>query len=197
MSKGGFDISIIGMPELERLFKTLPATVQGKALRPALREAAKDLRGQLKLIPYRKSGRLAASFTIRAMKRSRTGIGIDVNTGTREQLGIPASRKDGGPRGYYPAALEWGRKPNAKKRHNKASRGKFREGKAPTVADVEFGNRGQAPRPFIRETVARMRAALIAKVGSVLTEKINTLPSVTNPTGQVFGGGGISDREVL
>lgn len=197
MSKGALDISILGLPALEQMFRTLPVTLQSKCLRPALRAAAKDLKAAVQAAAPRASGRMAASFGIRARKRSRTGIGIDVVTGTRAELGIPVNRKDGGPRGYYPAAVEFGTKKARPRAARRMARLRARFGNNLSASQVEFGTRTQPPRPFIRPTVDRLRGALIQKIGAVLSERVNAIKSVTRET-EVFGaGGGGLDGEVL
>lgn len=198
-----WDIRILGLKQLDDLFRTLPATIQAKCLRPALRAAAKDLKSAVQAAAPRKSGRLAMTFKVRARKRQRGVMGVDVCTGDRDELGIPATRKDGWPRGYYPASVEFGTK---KPRRGRGKRPfKRRRIRSQRMAELlaasdgvylsEFGGHKQPPRPFIRPTVVRLYSAMIQKIGAVLSERVNSLKSVSTET-EVFGGGGL-EGEVL
>jgi len=127
-----------------------------------------------------------------------------VATGDRKALGIPETRKNGWPRGYYPAAVEFGTKKGRRVRGKKAF--KRRRIRSQRMAELlaasdgvylsEFGGSKQPPRPFIRPTVERLRGALIQKIGAVLSERVNALKSVTRET-EVFGAGGGLEGEAL
>ena len=111
MARPAVDIRLIGDKALIRALSKLPVTSQKKAVRPALRKAAKRLRGHIvenvSGTPVGVvSGRTLAAFTaarIRALKRSRSAIGVGVVMPTREELGI-----DPGDKWFHPAATEYG-----------------------------------------------------------------------------------------
>ena len=99
----GFDISIVGDKKLIRKFKTLEAKTQKKFVRKALRAAGKPVLAAAKQkVPVRE-GKLKKSLKLRAIKRSRTGVGVLIKTGNREELGIKPGEK-----GFYPFSVEYG-----------------------------------------------------------------------------------------
>ena len=99
----GFDISLLGDKALSRKLAKLPAAVQRKVLRPALRKGGKViLEAVRRNIPV-DEGKLRKTLKLRALKAKRGRIGVEVRTGTREELDIPA-----GAEGYYPAHVELG-----------------------------------------------------------------------------------------
>jgi len=100
---GGVDISLIGDKELQRKFKTLVGKVQKKIARKAIRAGAKIVLADAKNRAPVLSGKLKKSLKVKAIKRSRSTIGVLVQTGTREKLNIPEGSKY-----YYPAAVEYG-----------------------------------------------------------------------------------------
>lgn len=99
-----FDVTLLGDKELDKTFATYTQKVQMKALRPALRDGIKVIARAAKASMPRNRGLMAgAGFKVRSMRRSRNRVGMRIFTGTREQLGIPATAK-----GYYPFAVETG-----------------------------------------------------------------------------------------
>lgn len=111
-SAKGVDISVIGVPALQRKLKRLRITAQKKIVRQALRTAAKTVvkpvadaniaavsPGQAGTGALRRYG-----TRVRAQKaRRRSGsFGVEVQTPTREQLNIDPGHA------YYPAILEFG-----------------------------------------------------------------------------------------
>ena len=105
MPSQGIDIDMLGDKELARDFAALPFKVQKKLFRKSLRPGAKIVQARAKELVPVKTGRLKRSLKIRATRRARRVLGVQVLTGTREQLGISPDAK-----GYYPAALEYGYK---------------------------------------------------------------------------------------
>lgn len=99
------DISIFGDKALQRKFKKLGPTLQKQVLRKAFRGVAKDILADARIRVPKDTGALAKSLKVKALKRSRGKIGVKVETGTREQLGIAADDPY-----YYPAAIELGTK---------------------------------------------------------------------------------------
>lgn len=96
--------SLLGDKELRRALEGLPDNIRNKALRQALREEMKPVLDDAQQNAADTSQRLARTMRLRALKlRRSTGIGVKVETGTREELGIPADD-----RYYWPAAIELG-----------------------------------------------------------------------------------------
>lgn len=106
-----FTISVEGRKELERTFNALPVALQRKALRPALRDAAKVVREEVVHAAQSMLGKtnpmpphVADHIKVRAMKRDRSKrgrLGMVVMAGKRALLGIKGST-------YYPAHVEFG-----------------------------------------------------------------------------------------
>lgn len=100
----GFSFSITGHQELQRRLSTLKASLARKIVSRAMRQGAKHVLAKSKALAPVKTGALKRSLKVRALKTRRKGVtGVAVQTGTREELGIPAKSK-----AYYPAALEFG-----------------------------------------------------------------------------------------
>ena len=98
-----FRLEVQGFADLERKLQELPAKLSKKAARKGLRAGAKIVADRAKQLVPTDTGRLRRSIKVRAGQRSRKNISVLVLTGTREELGIPASA-----RGYYPMAIEAG-----------------------------------------------------------------------------------------
>lgn len=99
------DVSLLGDAKLIRAFNGIPIAVQKRLLKKAMRPAAKIVQARAKALAPRDTGKLARHLTVRALKRSRTKIGVRVMTGKRHKLGIDANS-----RWYYPAHVELGTK---------------------------------------------------------------------------------------
>lgn len=96
-------IEVLGDKALQRKLRALPIAMEKKIVRKALREAGRPILASAKaLVPVR-TGALKKSLRLRALKRSRGSFGVQVRTGTREELGIPADAPY-----YYPMAVEVG-----------------------------------------------------------------------------------------
>jgi HK97 gp10 family phage protein len=105
-------IEVTGIDELLVKLRALPPKVQGKVVRPALRQGTKTVADMAKqIVPVEADGHqlpggkhLRDTIKVRAVPgRKRGEIALRVVTGTREELGIPPLEK-----GYYPFALEYG-----------------------------------------------------------------------------------------
>lgn len=99
----GFDVSILGDAALTKVFQSLERKVAGKVLRPSLRLAAKRIRdaARANAAPGLTG---ATSEHIKVKGASKKGkLAVHVVTGSREDMGIPASAEY-----YYPAAVELG-----------------------------------------------------------------------------------------
>jgi HK97 gp10 family phage protein len=106
--RGVASLNLIGFEEVRATFDVLPEKLKKKALRPALRSGAKVIQKDAKArAPKGKysTGRNKKYIKIKSLKRSRKSFGVKVQTGTRQELGIPRDAK-----GYYPFSLEYGTK---------------------------------------------------------------------------------------
>lgn len=102
-AKGAIDISILGVPELQKKLAALPWALQRKIMRKALRLAGKPVLATAKAMVPVDTGALKKGLKLRAIKRNSRGIiGVRVTTPSREALGL---EKD---EAYYPAVLEFG-----------------------------------------------------------------------------------------
>lgn len=88
MPSGLVDISLVGDKALQRKLKSLDFALQKKILRKALRAGAKPVRDAARTNAPVREGKIKKSIKVRAMKRSRKGIGVLVAVGTRQELGI-------------------------------------------------------------------------------------------------------------
>lgn len=100
-----FDLELTGFENVLAQFNTLDDKVQKKALRPSLRAGAKIIQKAAKSKSPRLSGKNRKFIKIKSIKRTRKSIGLMIQTGTRQQLGIPLDEH-----GYYPMVLEYGSK---------------------------------------------------------------------------------------
>ena len=107
---GTVDISLLGDKALSKKLRRLETKVQKKIVRKALRAGARPILASAKaLVPYseglrRRSGKhLRDTLKLRALKARKGRFGVQVLTGTREELGIAANES-----GYYPLSLEYG-----------------------------------------------------------------------------------------
>lgn len=105
MARGArtFDVSVLGDKALTRKLRALPYKMQGKAVRPAMRAAAKLALAPIKSQAPRRTGKLAAGLKLRATKGRRGRVGVGIHTPPRDKLGIDPSDPY-----YYPAAVELG-----------------------------------------------------------------------------------------
>lgn len=100
--KGFMDISILGDKKLQRKLKRMDTQLQKKIVRKSMQDAMKPVKSAAKAYAPVDRGLLKRS--IRTKSKSKRGtIRVSITTGTRDQLGIPATAK-----GYYPAAIEYG-----------------------------------------------------------------------------------------
>jgi len=106
------DISLVGDKRLERLLRILPATLQKKVVRQALRRASKPVLRHVRTLaasyhnpatPSQNCKLLSRGLKVRSIKRTRRYVGVKIVPPPREYLGIPA-----GSRWYWPAHMELG-----------------------------------------------------------------------------------------
>lgn len=105
-SKGFLSLELEGFDELITKFDKLPFKLQQKYLKPSLKAGAKVIQVAAKQKAHKRSGKNARFIRVKALKKQRgRSVGSVVQTGTREQLGIPRDAK-----GYYPFSEEFGTK---------------------------------------------------------------------------------------
>jgi HK97 gp10 family phage protein len=102
----GLTLELKGFEELITKFDQLTLKLQKKYLKPSLKAGAKVIQVAAKNKAHKRSGKNARFIRVKALKRQRgRSVGSSIQTGTREQLGIPRSAK-----GYYPFSEEYGTK---------------------------------------------------------------------------------------
>lgn len=152
MAKAGGGVLITGDKALDALLKGLPEKVQKQLSRKATRKAAKEI-----VLPDAKSrvpvdsGDLESSLTVKAMKRSRTRFGHQVQT------------KDGDFQGdqFYGAFIEYGTKER-----------KHKSGKS--VGRIDPGKNFAYLRPAVYENEPQIEQLYV----TALKELIAALPPV-------------------
>jgi HK97 gp10 family phage protein len=104
MPKAFIDITMLGDKELEKALAAIDEKMQKKLMQNALREGAKIIAEEAKVRAPKRTGMLKRSIKVRALHQKKRGtLGVQVQTGTRRELGISEQAY-----GYYPAALEYG-----------------------------------------------------------------------------------------
>ncbi len=155
----GADISMLGDKDLERMFRKLPAAMQDKALRPAVKAGAELARKEaIRRVPV-DTGRLKAAMS--AMRiRTRLNKGILVAGlpfPDRSDLGISPSDEN-----FWPAAVEYGHAgPGGAARTGSGKRASGRRTKGVTKA--------VAPRPFLRPAIDENRERILRIIGASLS----------------------------
>ena len=97
------ELQLEGFDDVIKTFEKLDDKLQAKVMRPALRAGAKVIAKAAKNKSPTLTGKNKRFIKVKALKRSRKTIGVAIQTGTREELGIPRDEF-----GYYPMALEYG-----------------------------------------------------------------------------------------
>jgi hypothetical protein len=149
-AKQGIDISMLGIPEVQRKLDMLKRGVQKTIINKAARVAGKPLQARLKANARGVSKRLGRyTWPARIIKKSKTGLrGIVYRSPAREKLGIPASSQH-----YWPAALEYGH----------AIR------KTPGGPQVGFAD----ARPYVRPALFAMRPVVMAKLRTEVVKQMD------------------------
>src|SRR5262245_7594744 len=96
-------LDMLGDKALIATLQSLPDKMERRVLSRATRAASQFVLTLARARTPRDSGRLAATMKLRALRRKKGRTGFAVQTGTRAELGIPASAT-----GYYPAHIELG-----------------------------------------------------------------------------------------
>jgi HK97 gp10 family phage protein len=107
------NVVLTGDKDLDRLLGALPAKMQKKFVRSALRKAGKIVLSKARDAVPVETGALKKGLKLRALKRQKYRIGVAVEHPTRERLAELQKDEAKGERirtekGYYPAAVEYG-----------------------------------------------------------------------------------------
>lgn len=172
----GFVIDLLGVPDLERAFAVLPAKLQGKILRPALRAGAKVMRDAASRAAPRFTGNMARFLKVRAMKGRRGRVGFLVLTGTKQELQIPERTKGGHPRGYYPVAIEYGWHPTNRAGTAAPALRRRRDGTEyqyfRRLTGAEIGTSKVPANPWMHRAFAASRQAAMQKIAEEIRTRI-------------------------
>lgn len=173
MAQGSFDVTVLGVPGLQRKLDRLTRQAQAKAIRPAVRASAKRAHqrvlaniGGLKLRII--TGRLLAAFKAAKIRAAggRGMIRIGVTWPTRAELGIPAEDPN-----FYPVAIEYGHviRPRGAKPAGSAERALRRNFK------ISGGGFSVPAHPFLRPAIDEHRTAELAQLGRDIGAAIERL----------------------
>lgn len=88
-----FELTLTGDKELSEQFQQLPEKTQRALIRSELRGALKPVLAQAKAIARKKSGAMARTLKIKAMKRQEGRVGYYIRTGTRAELQAALSKR--------------------------------------------------------------------------------------------------------
>ena len=104
----GFDIRVLGIPELQAQLEKLAVQTQKRVLGKAMKAGAQKVLAKAKQLcpvgPVKQNGEhLRDTLRVITLKGRGKFIGAAVSTGSRERLGIDPKDKH-----YYPMALEVG-----------------------------------------------------------------------------------------
>lgn len=94
-------VEVRGVKELQKSLTELPKTIKKKALVSSQRDALKPVLAAYQSTLPRRSGRYAMSLRIRAVRRSRTRVGVTISV-------VPKFLQLEEGEFYYPAAIEYG-----------------------------------------------------------------------------------------
>lgn len=98
------NVKFLGSRELERKLAKLEAKVQRSIVRKALRRIAATVKPLMEAaIPIDTGLLKSQGLRLRAAKRSRTNLGVNIMTPSRKELGISSDSPY-----YYPAHVEFG-----------------------------------------------------------------------------------------
>lgn len=187
-------VYVLNADEVVRSLEVLPARLRAKILRPALEAGADVIAAAIQAEAPRHLGKLAATITSRKRKKRRVGsVGWVVWIGgTRDQLGVPATTKQGTPRGYYPAAINYGWKPRrrGRRRISKAAMSLTAKGRARLALEAEFGTRRVPANPYVTRGFQMAKAQALAVIEAKVKEGLVKMLSKVNPSLGLAGGGG-------
>lgn len=184
-----FQIKIEGRERLAKAFNGLPVALQRKALRPALRVAAKIVQDEVRHTAQAMLGdsdpapHVADTLKVRAMRRDRSQrgrIGMVVEAGKRAALGLDPQSK-----GYYPAQIEFGwlagprvQGPLLFDATKRTASGEFApKGKTKKQADREMqaGRRHVPARPFMATGLRRAEKRAIAAMADEMSRQLKKM----------------------
>ncbi len=100
----GIGISVLNDKALERKLAKIPGKMQKKIMKKAMRIAFRPVLTSARVnAPAGPTGQLKRKIRLRAVKGGKDFVGMQVRTGTRQELGILGNSK-----WYYPAHIETG-----------------------------------------------------------------------------------------
>ena len=99
-------VIITGIKEIDRKLAKLPGRIQKKVARQSMRAGLKIVQAEMKSQIPVDTGLARSNVKVRALKRSRTRIGMEVRIKAAEGL-INQSGSSGKPF-FYPAGIEYG-----------------------------------------------------------------------------------------
>lgn len=170
----GFNIDLIGDKELAEQFRTMPDKIQASLLRTSFRDALKPVLTQAKKIARRKSGAMARTLKIKAMKRKKGRVGFYIRTGTRAELQQALSK-----RGAQLAqrVLGGGRYTKKTRRQLQVIGGtlrRFGQGKQGYYpAQIELGNRRQPAYSYLRVPFDAQKEQMVTRVGESINQALD------------------------
>jgi HK97 gp10 family phage protein len=139
-----FTVALSGEAAVAKALGMFPDTIH-QALDGALRDAASlVLQTAQATAPRGKTGRLAQSLRLKALKPQPHQIGYGILTGTRAALGLKP-----GATGYYPAHVSLG-----------------------FLRRIEFGTRHVPARPFLRRALLDNQAAVVSRLAQALQRRL-------------------------
>lgn len=184
-------VMVLGAADLRQALGVLSQRVFNDAVRPGLRDGAKVLAEAVRseiVSSFASDGdapHLADAVKVRAQKRRRRGmVAFVVLTGSREELGIPKTTKSGTPRGYYPAALNfgwaWSRGPGKRRiGRRKVADGTDRGGVSAALGErlraAEVGTKTVPANPFMERAFARAKEPALAAVNARVRERLKEM----------------------
>lgn len=96
------DIELLGDKALAKRFRRLEYRAQARIFRPAVREACRPLLALARILVPVRTGNLKKSLKLRVASGIRNAVGMRLETGTREDLGIDKDDKY-----FYPTVVEY------------------------------------------------------------------------------------------
>lgn len=170
----GFNIDLIGDKELAEQFRTMPDKIQASLLRTSFRDALKPVLAQAKATARKKSGALARTLKIKAMRRKKGRVGFYIRTGTRAELGAALAKR------AAPLAqkiLGGGRYTGKTRRRLQAigrtMRGLESKKSGYYPAQIELGNRRQPAYSYLRVSFDAQREQMVTRVGESINQALD------------------------
>lgn len=179
MAGGMFNIDLLGDKELAKQFREMPEKIQASLLRGSLRDAFKPVLTVARALARKKSGSMARTLKLRAMKRKKGRIGVYIRTGTRAELNIAMTKRGaqlagrilGG--GRYTRAQRQALQSIGRTQRTQARR--IAAGKDPGYypAHIELGTKHNPAYPYLRAAFDQAREATFARVAESMNRALD------------------------